>query len=76
MTGCTSLLFFPAGLGLCCRAWALFSCGKWGLSSCGAWASHGGDFSCCGAWALGHTGFSSCGTWAQQLWFLGSRAQA
>ena len=21
-------------------------------------------------------GFSSCGTWAQQLWFMGSRAQA
>ena len=23
-----------------------------------------------------HTGFSSCGTWAQQLWLVGSRAQA
>ena len=23
-----------------------------------------------------HTGFSSCGMWAQQLWLLGSRAQA
>ena len=32
--------------------------------------------SCCRAQALGWADFSSCGTWAQQLWFLGSRAQA
>ena len=24
----------------------------------------------------GHAGFSSCGTWAQELWLVGSRAQA
>ena len=29
-------------------------------------------------WSTGsrHMGFSSCGTWAQQLWLVGSRAQA
>ena len=29
-------------------------------------------------WSTGsrHVGFSSCGTWAQQLWLVGSRAQA
>ena len=31
---------------------------------------------CCGAQALGHAGSSSCGTRAQQLWFVGSGAQA
>ena len=35
---------------------------------CGGWASHGGGFSCRGAQALG--------TQAQQLWLVGSRAQA
>ena len=41
------------------------SCSEWRpLSSCGARASRGG------------VGFSSCGRWAQQLQFLGSRAQA
>ena len=35
-----------------------------------------GGFSCCGAQALGHVDFNSCGTCAQQLRFLGSRAQA
>ena len=33
-------------------------------------------FSFCGAWRLGHAVFISCDAWAQQLWFLGSRAQA
>ena len=44
--------------------------------------THG--LSSCGARALGHTGFNSCGMWAsvvvacrlQQLWLVGSRAQA
>ena len=29
-------------------------------------------------WSMGsrYAGFSSCGTWAQQLWLVGSRAQA
>ena len=41
------------------------SCSDWRpLSSCGARASRGG------------VGFGSCGRWAQQLQFLGSRAQA
>ena len=50
---------------------------------CGAWASHCGGFSCCGARALGiwasvvvAHGISSCGTWDQQVWLMGSRAQA
>ena len=50
---------------------------------CGAWASHCGAFSCCRAQALGTRasvvavgGLSSCGGWAQQLWLVGSRAQA
>ena len=45
------------------------------LSTCGVWASHCSDFSS-GTWALGHGGFRSCSTCAQQLWLLGSRAQA
>ena len=39
-------------------------------------ASHCSGFSCWGAQALEHSGFSSCNTWAQELQFLGSRAQA
>ena len=40
--------------------------------SCVERASPCGGFSCCGR----RTGFSSCGTWAQQLWLVGSKAQA
>ena len=46
------------------------------FSSYDAWASRCCGFSCCGAWALGSAGFSNYSTWAQQLQFLGSRAQA
>ena len=66
-------LLFVAARGLLiavashCRAWAL-----------GAWASvvAARGLSSCGTWALEHVGFSSCGTQAQQLWLVGSRAQA
>ena len=50
---------------------------------CGARASHWGGFSCCEAQALDVRasvvvvhGLSSCGLRAQQLWLVGSRAQA
>ena len=43
-------------------------CCTWAFSSCSVQAFHCGGFSCCGARALG--------TWAQQLWLVGSRAQA
>ena len=46
------------------------------LSSCSAQAPHCGGCSCGRAWALGCSGFGSWVTWAQQLCFLGSRAQA
>jgi len=56
---------------------ALLYCRDWGLlSSCSACASHFDGFSCCRVRALGCEGFSSCGVWAQELQFLGSRAQA
>ena len=71
------LSFFLAVLGLHCFARTFSSYGNWGLlSSDGAWASHSNSFSFCRAQALGHTGFGSCCLWAQQLWFVGSRAQA
>ena len=43
---------------------------------CGAQASHCHGFLL--LWSTGsrRTGFSSCGTWTQQLWAVGSRAQA
>ena len=41
-----------------------------GYSSCGAWASPVAEQT------VGRSGFSSCAHWAQQLRFLGSRAQA
>ena len=44
------------------------SCSEWGLLCCGAQASHCSGFSCCGARALGMQ--------AQQLWLMGSKAQA
>ena len=43
---------------------------------CGARGSHWGGPCCCRARAPGRMGFSSCGTQAQQLWLVGSRAQA
>ena len=51
------------------------SCSEWGLLASRS-ASHCGGFSCCRARGLGYACFSSYGTWAQQLWLLGSRAQA
>ena len=60
------------------------SCCEWGLlSSCGARASQGCGFSCCrarlqGMWAsaVAAHGLSSRGSWAQELWLVGSGAQA
>ena len=46
------------------------------LSSCSMQSSHCSGISRCGARARRHPGFRSCSTWAQQLWLLGSRAQA
>ena len=57
------LNLFLAVLGLCCCVQAFSSCGERGLLSLRCTA-----FRC--------TGFSSCGTRAQQLWLVGSRAQA
>ena len=46
------------------------------FASCGVQASSCGGVSCCGTQALGLTGFRTCRAWGQQLWLLGSRAQA
>ena len=53
--------------------WVFFA--VWTFSSGGARASRCGGFSCCGAQALELASFCSCSVWAQQLCFLGSRAQ-
>ena len=46
------------------------------LSSWSMQSSHCSGVSRCGARAQGHPGFRSYSMWAQQLWLLGSRAQA
>ena len=57
----TQFYVFLAVLGVhCCT----------GYSSCGAWASPVAEQT------VGRSGFSSYARWAQQLRFLGSRAQA
>ena len=57
----TQFYLFLAVLGVhCCR----------GYSSCGEWASPVAEQT------VGRSCFSSCAHWAQQLRFLGSRAQA
>ena len=63
-----------SGSSLLCRL--LFSCSEWGLVFIAVC-----NFSIWWLFQLQSmgskcAGFSSCGTWAQQLWFLGSRAQA
>ena len=70
------MYLFLAALGLRCCAWAFSSCGEQGLRFVAV-----GGFSL--RWLLllqstgsRRTGFSSRGTRAQQLWLLGSRAQA
>ena len=69
-----------AGATLHCNVWAShcsgFSCCR--ARALGAWASvvAACRLSSCGTQALEHAGFSSCHAWAQQLWLMGSRAQA
>ena len=68
------MYLFLAVLDLCCCMGFLQLRGL--LSSCGMQVSHSNGFYHRGAQALGHTGFNSCVAWAQQLWLLGSKAQA
>ena len=54
----------------------LSTCGQWGYSLACEWSPHCSGCDCCGVCALECEGFSNCGTRVQQLWFLGSGAQA
>ena len=70
-------IYLLAALGLRCCERAFCSCGERGLlfvAVCGFLIIVASL--CCGAWALRHAGCRSFGTWAQELWLVGSRAQA
>ena len=72
------IYLFQAALGLRCCTWAFSSCGERGRGYSLLWCA---GFSLRWLLLLQSTGsrcagFSSCGMWAQQLWLVGSRAQA
>ena len=67
---------FLVVLGLRCCAWAFSSCVKRGLLLVAVRGLLIVVASLVVEHGLQVRGFSSCGTWAQQLWLLGSRAQA
>ena len=70
------IYLFLALLGLRCCASAFSSCGKWGLLFVVVCRLLIVKASLAAEQGSGHTGFSSCGTRDQQLWLVGSRAQA